>query len=110
MAETTGSEKPIQAPRTPIPPDTVFIGKKPLMAYATAVMMHFNGGAKHLTVKARGKSMSQAVDVEEAGTRKLFQGKSRITEEKIGSEGRSTSRESSKVRNNEETKTMGPQQ
>jgi len=33
-------------PRTPIPPDTILIGKKPVMAYATAVMMHFSGGAK----------------------------------------------------------------
>src|SRR5712692_2244735 len=86
MAEATSSEKPAQAPRSPIPPDTVFIGKKPLMAYATAVMMHFNGGAKHLTVKARGKSISQAVDVAEVVRRKFFQGKLSIREVKIGTE------------------------
>ena len=34
-------------PRTPIPPDTILIGKKPVMAYATAVMMHFSGGARN---------------------------------------------------------------
>lgn len=73
-------------PRSQIPPDTVFIGKKPLMAYATAVMMHFNGGAKHLTVKARGQTISHAVDVVEVVRRRFFQGKLHIKEVKIGSE------------------------
>ena len=41
-------ERP-ERPRGQIPPDTVFIGKKPLMAYATAVMMHFNSGQSQLT-------------------------------------------------------------
>lgn len=87
MAEQSGPEtRTPQAPRTPIPADTVFIGKKPLMAYATAVMMHFNGGAKHLTVKARGKSISHAVDVVEVVRRRFFQGKLSIREVKIGSE------------------------
>ena len=73
-------------PRGQIPPDTVFIGKKPLMAYATAVMMHFNSGSKHLTVKARGKSISHAVDVVEVVRRRFFQGKLNIKEVKIASE------------------------
>lgn len=75
-----------QRPRGQIPPDTVFIGKKPLMAYATAVMMHFNSGSKHLTVKARGKSISHAVDVVEVVRRRFFQGKLNIKEVKIASE------------------------
>ena len=75
-----------QRPRSQIPPDTVFIGKKPLMAYATAVMMHFNGGSKQLTVKARGKSISHAVDVVEVVRRRFFQGKLSIKAVKIGSE------------------------
>ena len=75
-----------QRPRSQIPPDTVFIGKKPLMAYATAVMMHFNSGSKHLTVKARGKSISHAVDVVEVVRRRFFQGKLNIKEVRIGSE------------------------
>ena len=73
-------------PRSQIPPDTVFIGKKPLMAYATAVMMHFNGGTNHLTVKARGQSISHAVDVVEVVRRRFFQGKLHIKEVRIGSE------------------------
>ncbi len=80
-------EKAAEArPRSQIPPDTVFIGKKPLMAYATAVMMHFNGGANHLTVKARGQSISHAVDVVEVVRRRFFQGKLNVKEVRIGTE------------------------
>jgi archaea-specific DNA-binding protein len=75
-----------QRPRSQIPPDTVFIGKKPLMAYATAVMMHFNSGQSRLTVKARGQSISHAVDVVEVVRRRFFQGKLSIKEVRIGSE------------------------
>ena len=75
-----------ERPRGQIPPDTVFIGKKPLMAYATAVMMHFNSGQNRLTVKARGQSISHAVDVVEVVRRRLFQGKLTIKEVRIASE------------------------
>ena len=84
MAETESAAP--SKPRGNIPPDTVFIGKKPLMAYATAVMMHFNAGSNHLTVKARGKSISHAVDVCEVVRRRFFQGKLNIKEVRIGSE------------------------
>ncbi len=91
MVETTEqagrNEKEGQIrPRSQIPPDTVFIGKKPLMAYATAVMMHFNAGQNHLTVKARGQSISHAVDVVEVVRRRFFQGKLGIKEVRIGTE------------------------
>jgi DNA-binding protein len=68
------------------PPDTVFIGKKPLMAYATAVMMHFNSGSNTCTVKARGQSISHAVDVVEVVRNRFFQGKLVIKEVRIGTE------------------------
>ncbi len=84
MAETQSAGP--SKPRGNIPPDTVFIGKKPLMAYATAVMMHFNAGQNHLTVKARGKSISHAVDVCEVVRRRFFQGKLTVKEVRIGSE------------------------
>ena len=73
-------------PRGQIPPDTVFIGKKPLMAYATAVMMHFNSGSNRLTVKARGQSISHAVDVVEVVRRRFFEGKLTVKEVKIATE------------------------
>src|SRR6267143_6706503 len=73
-------------PMNRAPPDTVFIGKKPLMAYATAVMMHFNMGSKQLTVKARGQSISHAVDVVEVVRNRFFQGKLVIKEVRIATE------------------------
>ena len=80
-------ERPrVERPRGQIPPDTVFIGKKPLMAYATAVMMHFNSGQNVLTVKARGQSISHAVDVVEVVRRRFFQGKLTIKDVRIASE------------------------
>lgn len=43
----------------------VFVGKKGAMAYVLAVVTQFGSGAKDVTVKARGKSISRAVDVAE---------------------------------------------
>ena len=74
------------APREPIPPDTILIGKKPVMAYATAVMMHFQSGAKVLTIKARGRAISRAVDVVEVVRRRFFAGKMSVKEVTIGTQ------------------------
>lgn len=73
-------------PREPIPPDTILIGKKPIMAYATAVMMHFQSGAQVLTVKARGRAISTAVDVVEVVRRRFFAGKLAVKEISIGTQ------------------------
>jgi DNA-binding protein len=43
----------------------VYIGKKGAMAYVLAVVTQFEMGAKKVIVKARGKSISRAVDVAE---------------------------------------------
>jgi len=43
----------------------VYIGKKEVMAYVLAVVTQFGMGAKEVIVKARGKSISRAVDVAE---------------------------------------------
>jgi len=45
--------------------NTVYIGKKPTMNYVLAVVTVFNSGADEVVVKARGKSISRAVDVAE---------------------------------------------
>ena len=73
-------------PREPIPPDTILIGRKPIMAYATAVMMHFQSGSKVLSVKARGRTISTAVDVVEVVRRRFFAGKLAVKEIAIGTE------------------------
>ncbi|MGC8610486.1 MAG: DNA-binding protein Alba [Thermoplasmata archaeon] len=45
--------------------NVVFIGKKPTMNYVIAVVTQFNNGAKSVVLKARGKAIKKAVDVEE---------------------------------------------
>jgi archaea-specific DNA-binding protein len=45
--------------------NTVYVGKKGTMGYVLAVVTQFNNGAGHVTVKARGKLISRAVDVVE---------------------------------------------
>ena len=83
---TMPEERVTVRPRIPIPPDTILIGKKPVMAYATAMMMHFSGGAKELTVKARGRAISTAVDVIEVVRRRFFGGKLSVKSVAIGTE------------------------
>lgn len=45
--------------------NVVYIGKKSVMGYVLAVVTQFNNGAKEVFIKARGKAISRAVDVEE---------------------------------------------
>lgn len=43
----------------------VYIGKKPTMNYVLAVATQFNSGSSDVIIKARGRSISKAVDVAE---------------------------------------------
>ncbi len=43
----------------------VYIGRKPTMNYVLAVVTQFNNGMKEVMIKARGNSISRAVDVKE---------------------------------------------
>jgi archaea-specific DNA-binding protein len=53
----------------------VFIGLKPFMNYVTAVVMQFTTkNAAEVTVKARGKFISRAVDVVEVATKRFLEG------------------------------------
>ena len=45
--------------------NTVYVGKKPMMNYVLAVVSQFNVGCENVVIKARGKSISRAVDVAE---------------------------------------------
>jgi DNA-binding protein len=44
---------------------TIFIGSKPVMNYVLALMTQFNKQATDVTLKARGRSISRAVDTAE---------------------------------------------
>lgn len=85
------TEKPDSARSSPVrpsgvPSNTVFIGKKPLMAYATAIVMQANTGNGDISVKARGRAISKAVDVVEVVRRRFFDGKLDINDVLIGTE------------------------
>jgi DNA-binding protein len=53
--------------------NAVLIGNKPVMNYVLACITLFHGGAKEINVKARGRSISRAVDVVEVVRRKFLQ-------------------------------------
>jgi len=52
--------------------NAVLIGRKPVMNYVLACITLFHGGAKEVNVKARGRSISLAVDVVEAVRRRFL--------------------------------------
>jgi DNA-binding protein len=52
--------------------NSVFIGRKPVMNYVLACITLFHSGAKNVNIKARGKSITQAVDVVEVVRRKFL--------------------------------------
>jgi DNA-binding protein len=52
--------------------NAVLIGKKPVMNYVLACITLFHGGAKEVNVKARGRSISLAIDVVEVVRRKFL--------------------------------------
>jgi DNA-binding protein len=51
--------------------NAVFVGNKPVMNYVLAVLTQFNSGVTEVSVKARGRAISRAVDVAEI-VRKRF--------------------------------------
>ena len=52
--------------------NSVLIGRKPVMNYVLACITLFHGGAKEVSVKARGRSISRAVDVVEVVRRRFL--------------------------------------
>lgn len=73
--------------------NTVYIGRKPMMNYVLAVVTQFSSGTNEVSVKARGKNISRAVDVAEI-VRNRFLPETKVrtieiaTEKLTGEEGR----------------------
>ena len=65
--------------------DTIFIGKKPLMAYVTSTLIQL-ANIPSVTIKARGMSIGRAVDVSQIISRKTENAGYAIGNIKIGSE------------------------
>ena len=81
------ASKPTVAPRED---NTVFIGRKPVMNYVVACLTFFNSGGKEVTVKARGRAISRAVDtiellrrafVKDVGVKNINLGTEEVTRE-----------------------------
>ena len=65
--------------------DTVFIGKKPLMAYVTSTIIQL-ANLPSVSIKARGMSIGRAVDVAQIISRKTENSGYSIGKIQIGSE------------------------
>jgi DNA-binding protein len=63
----------------------VYIGSKPVMNYVVACLTCFNAGAKGIQVKARGRSISRAIDSVEL-LRRAFVKDVEVVGIKIGTE------------------------
>ena len=53
--------------------DVVYVGKKDLMTYVMSVLSRFQRDAKKVTVKARGRAISRAVDIAEVARNRFMQ-------------------------------------
>ena len=65
--------------------DTIFIGKKPLMAYVTSTLIQLTN-VPTVNIKARGMSIGRAVDVAQIISRKTENAGYSIGDIRIGSE------------------------
>lgn len=64
---------------------TVLVGKKPVMNYVTACLAFFNAGSDLIVLKARGRSITKAVDTVEL-LRRAFIKQLKVEDIKIGTE------------------------
>ena len=69
------SEQPVEQPveQPARDPNTIYIGKKRVMNYVLACMTVLQDGSDVVTLKARGRSISAAVDVAQILTRRFAQ-------------------------------------
>ena len=67
--------------------NVVFVGQKPTMSYVLAVITQFSGSLKEVHLKARGRSISRAVDVAEI-VKNRFLADVKVNDIEIGTEER----------------------
>jgi DNA-binding protein len=68
MANQPEHETMEMAPREP---NTIYVGKKPTMNYVLACLTQINNGGDFVTLKARGRAISRAVDVAQVLTKRF---------------------------------------
>ena len=82
---TTKPTQTTKRPESSGPRDTIYIGKKPLMAYVTSTLIQL-ANIPSVTIKARGMSIGRAVDVSQIISRKTENAGYTIGNIKLGSE------------------------
>jgi DNA-binding protein len=83
MAEKTKEEKTAKERRTD--ENVIYVGNKPPMSYVLAVVTQFNQGSDEVIIKARGRTISRAVDTAEI-VRNRFIKDAELKDIKIGTE------------------------
>ena len=83
MAEETIEKGTTEEKRTD--ENVIYVGKKPPMSYVLAVVTQFNSGSAEVVIKARGRSISTAVDTAEI-VRNRFVTDAELIDVKIGTE------------------------
>ena len=82
---TTKPTQTTKRPESSGPRDTIYIGKKPLMAYVTSTLIQL-ANIPSVTIKARGMSIGRAVDVSQIISRKTENAGYTVGTIKLGSE------------------------
>ena len=82
---TTEPTQTTKRPESSGPRDTIYISKKPLMAYVTSTLIQL-ANIPSVTIKARGMSIGRAVDVSQIISRKTENAGYTIGNIKLGSE------------------------
>ena len=85
QTESTKQHEATKQPETSGPRDTIYIGKKPLMAYVTSTLIQLSN-IPCVYIKARGMSIGRAVDVSQIISRKTENAGYSIGNIKLGSE------------------------
>jgi len=71
--------------KSSVPRDVILIGKKPIMSYAMAALMQLAESGE-ITIKARGRAISRAVDVAEVVSKRFLSGSTVAKTVSIGTE------------------------
>jgi DNA-binding protein len=82
----TPTEREQGPERKRFPENVVLVGNKGTMNYVLATVLQFNKGSNDVSIKARGRAISKAVDVAEITRTRFLQDKCKVKKIEIGTE------------------------
>jgi DNA-binding protein len=80
------AEAPVPAQRQRSPENVIFVGQKDTMNYVLATVLQFSKGSSEVSIKARGRLISKAVDVAEITRARFLQNKCKVKAIEIDTE------------------------